>query len=278
MAFNSGASPARAPAPRPAPKAKLTSVSYQLSPQDQPSPNYDPEAERHLLELANQAREQSGLRPLDSDEGLTLAARAHAADMAGQQQLSHQLPGEPSLSQRVASASSLHFDRVGENVAYAVSVDQAQETLMNSPPHRENLLSHDYNVAGFGVVRSGNVVFVTQDFGHSLPLYSDQAAQDLVAGSVIQMRRQQALPPLQRDESANAQAAACAMARANTLNTAPLMGRYLLRYTSMQLETLPSNAGKVIADRSLRTFTVGTCYAPSASYPNGVYWVILLFH
>jgi uncharacterized protein YkwD len=278
MALNSGAAPAKAPAPKPSPKVKLTPASYQLSSGYQPSPNYDPEAERQLLELANQARAQSGLRRLEPDEGLALAARAHAAEMAAQQQLSHQLPGEPSLAQRVASASSLHLDHVGENVAYAATADQAQETLMNSPPHRENLLNPTYNVAGFGVVRSGNVLFVAQDFGHSLPLYSAQSGQDLVAASVIQMRRQQALPPLQRDEYANVQAAACQMAKANSLNTAPLAARYLLRYTSMQLETLPSNAAKVIAEPSLHSFSVGTCYSTSASYPNGVYWVALLFN
>src|SRR5258708_4194950 len=142
MALNSGAAAsAKVPVPRPSPKVRLTPASYQLSSVYQPSPNYEPEAERQLLELANQAREQSGLRPLDFDQGLTLAARAHAADMAAQQQLSHQLPGEPSLSQRVASASSLHLDHVGENVAYAATADQAQETLMNSPRHRENLLN-----------------------------------------------------------------------------------------------------------------------------------------
>ena len=278
MALNGGAvAPIKATGRQPSPKVKLTPASYQLSGY-QPSPNYDPEAEGQLLELANQARSDSGLPPLDPDEGLSLAARAHAADMAAQQQLSHQLPGEPSLSQRVASASSLHLDHIGENVAYAATAEQAQETLMNSPPHRENLLNPAYNVAGFGVVRSGNVLFVAQDFGHSLPLYSAQRGQDLVAASVAQMRRQQALPPLLRDESTGAQAAACDMAKANSLSTAPLHARYLLRYTSMQLETLPSNAAKVMTDRSLHAFTVGTCYAASASYPNGVYWVILLFN
>ncbi|MBZ5722597.1 MAG: CAP domain-containing protein [Acidobacteriia bacterium] len=274
MALNSGAVPAKAPSPRPAGKAKLTSASYQL----QPSPNYDAEAERQLFELANQAREQSGLRPLESDEGLAQAARAHAADMAAQQQLSHQFPGEPSLTQRVAAASNLRFDRVGENVAYAASADQAQDTLMTSPPHRENLLNPAYNVAGFGVVRSGNVLFVAQDFGHNLPQFSAQTAQDLVAASVAQMRQQQALPTLQRDDGASAPAAACAMAKANSLNTTPLAARYLLRYTSMQPETLPSSAAKIIGDRSLRAFSVGACYASSASYPGGVYWVALLFY
>src|SRR5438874_2140379 len=47
-----------------------------------PSVTYDPAAERKLLELANQARVQAGLTPLRTDEGLTEAAREHAAAIA----------------------------------------------------------------------------------------------------------------------------------------------------------------------------------------------------
>lgn len=54
---------------------------------------YDSQAERQLLDLANQARAEAGLTPLQSDEGLTRAARKHSALMASQKRLSHDLPG-----------------------------------------------------------------------------------------------------------------------------------------------------------------------------------------
>src|SRR5580692_11681653 len=120
------------------PKSPPTKVLNVASAQ-QPSPNdsspYDAEAERALFNLANQARAQAGVAPLQVDDGLTQAARAHAAAMAAQHELSHQ-------------------------------------GLMHSPPHRENLLNPGYNVAGFGVVRAGSALYVTQDFAHSLPAYS----------------------------------------------------------------------------------------------------------
>ena len=56
---------------------------------------YDSQAERQLLGMANEARAQAGLSPLKMDEGLTEAARAHAAAQASREKLSHQLPGEP---------------------------------------------------------------------------------------------------------------------------------------------------------------------------------------
>jgi uncharacterized protein YkwD len=40
---------------------------------------------------------------------------------------------------------------------------------MLSPHHRENLLNPDYNVVGFAVVRNGNTIYVTEDFGRVIP-------------------------------------------------------------------------------------------------------------
>jgi uncharacterized protein YkwD len=76
------------------------------------------------------------------------------------------LPGEPGLPQRLAAASSLQFSAEGENVGVAPGAAEVHSAFMNSPHHRENLLNPDYNVAGFAVVRSGNMIYVTEDFGH----------------------------------------------------------------------------------------------------------------
>jgi uncharacterized protein YkwD len=126
---------------------------------------YDSQAEHQLLDLANQARAEAGLAPLQSDEGLTRAARKHSALMASQKQLSHDLPGEPALPQRLAAASSLQFSAEGENVGLAPSAAAVHWGFIDSPHHRENLLNPDYNVAGFAVVRNGNMNYVTEDFG-----------------------------------------------------------------------------------------------------------------
>ncbi len=159
----------------------------------------DPAAERQLFEMANQARAKAGLPPLQADEGLTQAAREHAAALAAGRQLSHQLPGEPPLAQRLAS-SSLHLDRGGENVASGPSVDQVHESLMLSPAHRDNLLNAAYNVAGFGVVRSGYTLYVTQDFGQGAPTYSRQASEDRLASSLADLCAGRHLSPLQQVE------------------------------------------------------------------------------
>ena len=270
----SGSTPAKVP--KSAKVVLVSSPSQQLSPNDA-SP-YDSADERGLLDLANKARAQAGVPLLQMDDGLTQAARAHAATMAAQQQLSHQFSGEPSLAQRLAVNCTLHLDRAGENVALAGSVDQAAENLMHSPPHRENLLNPGYNVAGFGVVRSGSSLYIAQDFGHSLPAYSPRQASDIVSGSVARARRDANLLQLRWIDNNAAPAAACAMAKADSLNAPAQTGRHILRYTTMQPEVLPDSAVTAIEDRAVQGFTVGTCYSRTPTYANGVYWVVLILY
>src|SRR6202142_398160 len=243
------------------------------------SSKYDVQAERQLLDMANAERTRAGLAPLKIDDGLVRAARAHAAEMAAENRISHQFSGEPSLPQRLAASSPLHLERTGENVAMAGNPDHAHQALMASPPHRDNLLSPNFNVAGFGVFRSGHMIYVAQDFASSLPSYSVQQAQDLVDASVEQLRAQAKMPRLQRVDSGSIQSSACAMAQADSLSAAaPPPGAYMLRYTSMAPEALPSDISKVIAARGLHTYSAGTCYAKTQKYPNGAYWVVLVFY
>jgi uncharacterized protein YkwD len=241
-------------------------------------PTYDAQAERHLLDLANRDRAKAGLPPLQEDEGLTKAAREHGVAMAAQQKLSHQLSGEPNLEHRLAANSKAHLDQSGENVAFAPSVDQAQDNLMHSPPHRANLLNAGYNVAGFSVVRSGSLLYVTQDFGHSLPTRSDEEAEVLIGRRVDQMRAHAGLPGLERMDSSEAADAACAMAKADSLKSSAPRSRAVVRYTTSQPQTVPAEASRALGNASVHAVAVGSCYARSATYPTGVYWVALIFY
>lgn len=241
--------------------------------------SYDTAAEQQLLDLANSERARLGLSPLKLDQGMVNAARTHAAAMAAQEQISHQFSGEPSLTERIAANSDLRLDREGENVAVASTADDAHRALMASPPHRENLLNANFNVAGIGVYRRNNRIYVAQDFGGSLPSYSVQQAQALVEASVEQLRAQANMPKLERTSSGGATTSACAMAQADSLSAAaPSPGAYMLRYTSMTPETIPSSISKVISQRGLHTYSAGTCYARTQKYPSGAYWVVLVFY
>ncbi len=173
---------------QPAQRATLKPVAA-TSP-DIPFGDYDPAAERLLLDLANQARAQAGAPRLTLDAGLSQAARAHAEAMFAARRLSHQFDGEPSLPQRLAATTHVQLDHEGENVALDFDAANGHQHLMLSPPHRANLLNPAYNVVGLGVVRSGDRLYIVQDFGHALPTYSAAEVKDRIAATVAQARRE----------------------------------------------------------------------------------------
>src|SRR3954466_738483 len=82
------------------------------------------QAEQHIFQLANQARKDAGIEPLQWNEHAAEAARAHVKLMAYKQALSHQFSGETVLRERLG-ATGLRFDAAAENVADAGSADEA---------------------------------------------------------------------------------------------------------------------------------------------------------
>jgi uncharacterized protein YkwD len=241
--------------------------------------NDDFQTTRQLLQLANQDRAQFGAPPLTLDSGLSQAACIHAQAMFDARQLSHQFNGEPSLPQRLAAATKLQLDQEGENVALDYDASGAEQHLMLSPPHRANLLNPAYNVVGLGVVRSGDRLYVVQDFGHALPNYSPAEVKDQIATAVAQLRRQSGQPALARRDLPTSDQAACSMVQADKLGTSPihqLAQRYtVLTFTSLHPETLPNQAGQAIAKPNQTSFSIGECYGKTNTYPTGVYWVVL---
>ena len=237
------------------------------------------ETERQLLALANESRRKAGVPALNLDSGLSQAARVHAESMLEARQLSHQFQGEPPLPQRLASSSRLLLDQAGENVAFDYDAQHGHEHLMLSPPHRANLLNPAYNVVGLGVVRNGDRLYIVQDFGHALPNYSAEEVKERVALAVQHRRHQSKRSRLSRKDLSNADQAACSMAQADRLGTSPvrnLAERYtVLTYSSVHPETLPRQAWHAISSHTLRSFSVGACYARTETYPSGAYWVVL---
>jgi len=244
-----------------------------------PSAEFDARAEEQLLQLANQARAQAGVPKLAMDAGLRQAARMHADAMYRARQLSHQFDGESSLPLRLAATTSLMLDREAENVALDSSAENAAHNLMLSLPHRENLLNPAYNIAGMGVVRSGERLYIVQDFGHALPNDSVDDVKDRVAAAVARTRRRANQSELQRTDDTTLNDAACSMAQADRLSTAAVhqlaQRSTILTYTSIHPETLPANGLHAISGHNLHRFGIGACYARTDTYPSGVYWVVL---
>jgi uncharacterized protein YkwD len=279
------ASPTEGPATSGQQAQKVTLKPAAAKTPDIPFPdipfNNDDESqtEQQLLALANQSRQKAGAPPLTLDAGLSHAARIHAQAMLEAHQLSHQFNGEPSLPIRLADRTNLQLDQEGENVALDYSAEGGHQHLMLSPPHRANLLNPAYNVVGLAVVRTGDRLYIVQDFAHALPTYSSAEMKNRIAAAVNQMRHQTRQPELQRRDLLTADEAACSMAQADKLGTPPvqkLAERFtVLTYTSLHPETLPNSATHAIASPNLHSFSIGACYRRTDTYPTGVYWVVL---
>jgi len=262
---------------------------------NQPTPNSnsaagsssgeDSAAENELLQAANKSRELAGVPPLRMEERLREAARAHARRMIASQRLEHQLSGEPSLLERIALVSrlsGLKIDRAGENIANATCAPGANDALMRSAPHRENLLDRAFNVAGVAAIWSKGKLYVVQDFAHEVPSYSAQQSGKLVGRSVSEMRQLAGLPELVQLAPPNLDQAACSLASEKRPNARLLATAYdnrkIITYTQSHPEILPQGALRMLRNPGVRQFAVGACYARNAAYPTGMYWVAILLY
>jgi uncharacterized protein YkwD len=106
--------------------------------------------------LVNQLRASNGLRALPRSYELDLKAQTQAQAMANAGTIFH--------SSSLVSGVSPGWELIGENVAMAGSIAQAEAALEASPPHRENLLNPYFTEMGIGAVQAGNRVFVAQVF------------------------------------------------------------------------------------------------------------------
>lgn len=114
----------------------------------------DNESENQMIELVNKERVSKGIKALILDERLRAIARGYSADMLRRGYFSHYSPEGKTVADRSLDAG-IDFLVVGENLAYAPSVESAFKGLMNSAGHRANILSTDYNKVGIGVMDGG---------------------------------------------------------------------------------------------------------------------------
>ncbi len=114
----------------------------------------DSESETQMTNLVNKERMGRGIRALVLDERLRLVAGDYSADMFKRGYFSHYSPEGKSVADRLLEAD-IDFLVVGENLAYAPSFELAFKGLMNSPGHKENILSTDYGRIGIGVMDGG---------------------------------------------------------------------------------------------------------------------------
>ena len=257
----------------------LISSSALLGQQPSSVPQFDAAAEAQIVDLINQARAHQGLQPLTVDDRLTKAARKHSELMVQNRTLSHQFPGEPLPQTRITN-EGISSDSNAENVVLNQTVASAHDALMHSPPHRANILDPDYNAIGVGVVRSGDSIWVTEDFARRLPQLSEPQAEAAVQTAIERYQRARGPGPPPRRELTPLRRIACDMALNDNLDLTPashLAGVHeVFAWTAGNPSILPKGIDRLLNGEMKGGYSLGACFAPSVSHPGGIYWLVMV--
>jgi uncharacterized protein YkwD len=104
----------------------------------------------------NAVRAARGLSPIRTTRALRLAAQRHSEDMVRRQYFAHISPSGLTLAKRVRRAG-YPGGRVGENIGWgsgsAATPAAIVQAWMNSPPHRQILLTPGFREGGVGIAR-----------------------------------------------------------------------------------------------------------------------------
>jgi hypothetical protein len=122
-----------------------------------------------VIRLTNEKRVQNGLAPLSTNSVLSQAAQAKGADMLNKGYWAHVAP-DGTQPWKFFADFGYKYRYAGENLARDFSNPaSAVEAWMNSPSHRENLLSDKYKEIGVAVVEGSlagiNTTIIVQFFG-----------------------------------------------------------------------------------------------------------------
>jgi uncharacterized protein YkwD len=136
--------------------------------------------ESSLLARVNAVRQRHGLRSLRLSRGLSAAAAYHSQQMIQHGFFEHESRGGGAFWKRVErfyGSRGFRSWEVGENLAYGspdLSANATVRMWMNSPGHRENLLSRHWRELGLGAIHVASaggefggspVTVITADFG-----------------------------------------------------------------------------------------------------------------
>lgn len=109
--------------------------------------------EETAVKLLNQDRAKRGLAALKIDPRLTQVARAHAQDMVQNGFFDHVNQQGKSPFDRMHD-NGISYRTAGENIAQNATVAALETAWMNSPKHRDNILSTSYTHVGVGLCKA----------------------------------------------------------------------------------------------------------------------------
>jgi Cysteine-rich secretory protein family len=229
--------------------------------------------EQRLLDLTNQARAEGGLKPVAWDASLAAAARAHAELMSKEPEISHRYNGEQDLSARAAQAGA-HFSVIAENVAQGTSPGQIHGSWMQSQAHHDNLMNANIDHVGIAIVRARGALYAVVDFTRSVDALKPTEVESKV-GAILTGKG------LTLADSAGARQY-CALEDGSPSAALGLKARFMMRWQSSDLSSLPPKLEQTLAGGGFKQVSVGACApkgggAAGAPVFSGYRVAVLLF-
>jgi hypothetical protein len=209
--------------------------------------------QRLILDLTNQDRASQNLPPLTWSPVLAAAAMLHAQAIAKANNLTHQLAGEPDVAARAAQAGA-HFEAIAENIAYGFSAPSIEQQWMQSTPHRANILDPRMNSIGIALVHADGTLWAVEDFSAGEPERTTAQIEQIVASRLVAMGL--GISSTASDEQAAARAA-CPQFEGN----AGARARFVVRWESADLSSLPRPLADAIASKQYSHAAVAACPA-----------------
>lgn len=151
---------------------------------------------QQLLLLTNEERVKYGLKPLNYNENLALAADEKANNMFTENYWAHVAPSGKTPWYFIKK-EGYNYTYAGENLARGfMSSEDVLNAWMASPSHRENILSSNYQDIGFSVKEGAltgerNTVLIVEMFGGKKPLLqkNNQVSQNTLSIAFANSKR-----------------------------------------------------------------------------------------
>jgi|GEM_PF-2094404 hypothetical protein len=128
----------------------------------------DTAAEQDFLNRTNALRASLGLGSLKTNSELLTKARAWSQTQASSGTIFHST---------LTNGVTQNWYRLGENVGMGPTSPAIHDALVRSPRHYENLVDPGFTDVGIGVIREGNIIYVTQVFMQLMPASENNQSQ-----------------------------------------------------------------------------------------------------
>lgn len=126
----------------------------------------DTSAEQDFLNRTNALRASQGLGSLRTNSELLGKARAWSQTQANSGTIFHST---------LTNGVTQNWHRLGENVGMGPTSPAIHDALVRSPRHYGNLVDPGFTEVGIGVIRQGNIIYVTEVLMQYMPASNNQS-------------------------------------------------------------------------------------------------------